>query len=186
IRQQLLFPYAAGLDFVQVRWTGPSGRTPPLGENMPATTEQILHPGQFGTKRVRVPAPLRFNRTPSDDWVEVFRDGLGEFDIRLFLREFLLGRDVADQAAAGWDGDMYRLLDGPQGESLVWISRWDTPNDAREFAVAVERAFQVRYQDEQGRAVSVRRLSELIVVVEDVPSVLRPGLPSSAVSYVEE
>lgn len=186
IRQQLLFPYAAGLDFVQVRWTGPSGRTPPLGENMPATTEQILHPGQFGTKRVRVPAPLRFDRTPSDDWVEVYRDGLGEFDIRLFLREFLLGRDVADQAAAGWDGDMYRLLDGPQGESLVWISRWDTPNDAREFAVAVERAFQVRYQDEQGRAVSVRRLDELIVLVVDVPSVLRPGLPSSAVSYVEE
>jgi hypothetical protein len=68
----------------------------------------------------------------------------------------------------------------------VWISRWDTPNDAREFAVAVERAFQVRYQDEQGRAVSVRRSDELIVLVEDVPSLLPPGLPSSAVSYVEE
>ncbi len=185
IRQQLLFPYTAGLDFVQVRWRGPSGRAPPLGVSMPVTTEQVLHPGQFGTERVRSPAPLQFDRLPPDDWAEVYRDGLGEFDIRLFLREFLLGRETADQAAAGWDGDTYRLLEGPLGESLVWISRWDTPNDAREFANAAERAFRVRYQGEQGRAVSVRRLGELIVLVEDVPSALRPELPPAAASFVE-
>lgn len=186
IREQLLFPYMAGLEFIQVVWGGPSGRTPPLGDSMPTTTEQILHPGQFGTEFFDSPSPLRFDQTPPDDWVEVVRGGLGEFDIRLMLREFLPGRDPADQAAAGWDGDMYRLLDGPQGESLVWISRWDTPNDAREFAVAAERAFRVRYQEEQGRVVSVRRLGQRIVLVEDVPSVLRQGLPPAAVSYVEE
>jgi len=186
IREQLLFPYMKGLEFMQVFWGGPSGRTPPLGESMPATTEQILHPGKFAISGFEPTVPLRFDRTPPDDWVEVVRGGLGEFDIRLMLREFLPARDLADQAAAGWDGDIYRLLDGPQGESLVWISRWDTPNDAREFADAAERAFRVRYEGEQGRSVSVRRLGERIVLVEDVPSVLRPGLPPAAVSYVEE
>lgn len=186
IRQQLLFPYMAGLDFVQVRWTSPSGRTPPLGDAMPATTEQILHPGQFGTERVRAPAPLRFDRTSPEGWAEVYRDGFGEFDIRLFLREFLPGRDVADQAAAGWDGDTYRLLEGTLGESLVWISRWDTPNDAREFFDAAARAFRVRYEGDESRAVSVRRLRETIVLIEDVPSVLRSGLSPAASSFVEQ
>ncbi len=186
IREQLLFPYVAGLEFLQVFWGGPAGRTPPIGSSMPATTEQILHPGRFGTESVRSPAPLRFDRPPPDNWVEVFRGGLGEFDIRLVLREFLPSRDIADQAAAGWDGDMYRLLDGQEGESLVWISRWDTPNDAREFAVAAERAFGVRYQGESGRKVSVRRIGEWNVLVLDVPAGLHPGLLSSAASYVEE
>ncbi|MFQ5529036.1 MAG: hypothetical protein ACE5FP_01680, partial [Gemmatimonadota bacterium] len=112
-------------------------------------------------------------------------DGLGEFDTRLFLREFLPGTETADQAAAGWDGDTYRLLEGPSGESLVWISRWDTPNDAAEFAGAAQRAFRARYRAEEGRSVSVRRLGERVVLVEDVPEAVRPGLPPAAVSYVE-
>lgn len=186
IRQQLLFPYVAGLDFIQVRWRGQSGRTPPLGDNLATTTEQVLHPDQFGTDRTRLPAPLRFDRQPPDPWSDVVQDGLGEFDIRLFLREFLRVRDTADRAAAGWDGDRYRLLDGPSGESLVWVSRWDTPADAAEFADAAQRAFRNRYEGDEGRSVSVRRLGERVVRVEDVPTELRPGLPPAAVSYSEQ
>jgi len=186
IRQQLLFPYVAGLDFVQVRWRGQSGRTPPLGDNLATTTEQVLHPDQFGTDRTRPPGPLRFDRQLPDQWSDVVQDGLGEFDTRLFLREFLRVRDTADEAAAGWDGDRYRLLDGPSGESLVWISRWDTPADAAEFADAARRAFRNRYESDEGRSVSVRRLGERMVRIEDVPAELRPGLPPAAVSYSEQ
>ena len=185
IRQQLLFPYIAGLDFVQVRWGGRSGRMAPLGDHLPTTTEQILHPGLFGTDRVRTPAALSFDREPPEEWTDVYQDGFGEFDIRMFLREFLPGREMADQAAAGWNGDRYRLLDGPSGESLVWVSRWDTPNDAAEFAEAARRAFRVRYEGTADRSVSVRRLDDRVVRVEDVPAALRPGLPPAAVSYVE-
>jgi len=187
IREQLLFPYVAGLEFLQVFWRGPAGRTPPLGDAMPTSTEQILHPGRIGTASARSPNPLRFDQTLPDEWVEVVRGGFGEFDILLFLREFLTMRELADQAAAGWDGDMYRLIDGHAGESLVWISRWDTPNDAREFAVAVERAFRARYEVDQGRSVSIRQLGERVILVEDVPASLRQeGLPTAAFSYVEE
>ena len=85
------------------------------------------------------------------------------------------------------DGAMYRLIDGHAGESLVWISRWDTANDAREFAVAVERAFRARYEVDQDRSVSIRQLGERVILVEDVPSSLRQeGLPPAAISYVEE
>ncbi len=186
IRQQLLFPYVAGLDFVQVRWRGQSGRTPPLGDNLATTTEQVLHPDRFGTDRTRPPAPLRFDRQPPEEWSDVFQDGLGEFDTRMFLREFLPAREAADEAAAGWDGDRYRLLEGPSGESLVWISRWDTPADAAQFADAARRAFRARYERDEGRSVSVRLLGERIVRIEDVPTELRPGLPPAAVSFSEE
>ena len=51
IREQLMFPYVAGLDFVQARWGTEEGRVAPLGENLPTTTEQILHPEDFGLAR---------------------------------------------------------------------------------------------------------------------------------------
>ena len=38
-------------------------------------------------------------------------------------------------AAAGWDGDRYAVFEGPKNRlGLVWLSTWDSEDDAREFA----------------------------------------------------
>lgn len=170
IRQQLLFPYVSGLDFIQVRWAGADGRVPPLGDALPLTTEQILHPERWGAPEVAPPAPLDFSVAASGEWSEVYSDGLGEVDIRILLREFLSDRDRADAAAAGWDGDVYRLLEGPGGEVLVWVSRWDSESEATEFARAMERALEARYRGVSGRRVTVERSGARIVRVVDVPT----------------
>lgn len=170
VREQLLFPYVAGLDFLQVRWGGPAGRVPPLGDAMPRTTEQVLHPGRWGAPETAVPAPLGFAADVPSGWVEVYRDGMGEADTRLFLREFLDDRERADAAARGWDGDAYRLVEGPGGEVLVWVSRWDAPREADEFAAAARRAFATRYSSGNARGVAVERLGEREVRVVDRPA----------------
>lgn len=167
VREQLLFPYVAGLDFLQVRWGGPNGRVPPLGDALPRTTEQILHPRRWGAPETAAPPPLAFASELPLGWTEVYRDGMGEADTRLFLREFLPDRDRADAAARGWDGDVYRLIEGPDGEVLVWVSRWDAAREADEFAAAVRRAFDARYASDEMRIVTVERLGEREVRVVD-------------------
>ncbi len=169
IREQLLFPYVAGLEFLQVRWSGAGGRTPPIGEALPRTTEQILHPARWGAPETEAPAPLDFAEGASGEWVEVYRDGMGEADIRILLREFSDDHERADAAARGWDGDVYRLLEGPSGETLVWATRWDDPSEADEFAGAVERAMAKRYDGVTGRTVRVEPFGERGVRVVDAP-----------------
>lgn len=170
VREQLLFPYVAGLDYVQVRWGSPAGRVPPLGDAMPRTTEQILHPGRWGAPETAVPSPLAFAAEVPSGWEEIYRDGMGEADTRLFLREFLGDRERADAAARGWDGDVYRLVEGPDGEVLVWVSRWDAPREADEFTAAARRAFAARYADPGTRQVTVERLGDREVRVIDTPA----------------
>jgi hypothetical protein len=146
IRESLLFPYLGGLGFVQESWRGPAGRVAPLGSEMPVSTEQVLHPERFRPDRRDMPVAVRFPGDLPDGWVEVHADGLGELETRIFLRQFLPDRVRADEAAAGWDGDRYRLLEGPGGEALVWATIWDSESDAAEFADAVGEAFARRYQ----------------------------------------
>lgn len=169
IREQLLFPYLSGLDFIQVRWSGAGGRVPPLGDALPRTTEQILHPGRWGASEVETPAPLDFAAEPGGEWSEVYRDGMGEADARILLRQFLDDEDRADAAARGWDGDVYRLLEGPEGEVLIWVSRWDEAAEADEFARAVRSALEARYAGTSERDVTVDRVGDRRVRIVDAP-----------------
>ena len=114
-----------------------------------------------------MPPGLDFDQPPPEGWTVAYEDGLGEFDIRTFLREFLADRQLADNAASGWAGDRYRLLYGPDGESLIWISRWDSEADARDFAAAAQRAFRARHAGSEDRSVSVRLLDRNTVRIED-------------------
>jgi hypothetical protein len=48
-----------------------------------------------------------------------------------------------DAAAAGWGGDRYALIDGPNGAyALVVLTTWDTPADATEFSTAATEAIR--------------------------------------------
>jgi hypothetical protein len=55
--------------------------------------------------------------------------------------------DIADQAAEGWGGDRYVILEGGPNEmpSFVLVSQWDTMRDAHEFYSALRTYGEARY-----------------------------------------
>jgi len=154
IRESLLFPYVGGVSYVQALWRGAAVRHPPLGPDLPESTEQILHPGRRLRGAPDRPLTVSFPETPPAGWREVTSDDLGEFETRLFLTAWLGDSRLAEAAAAGWGGDRYRLLEGPEGREVwVWATAWDDAAEAREFKSAVRKAYAARYAASTGRRV---------------------------------
>jgi hypothetical protein len=111
----------------------------------PLSTEQILHPEKY----LDQPDPPRditlAGLKPGDDWKELGQNVVGELQLGILLRNHQ-GRS----AAAGWGGDRYALLEGPEGRlGLVWRTTWDTEDDARQFALQYAR-FQTSKLDGAG------------------------------------
>jgi len=140
ITQMTLFPYQAGLRFVQALYQAANNWSlvdaafaiPPL------STEQIMHAEKYLTEP-DVPLPIALpalDDTMGGNWNEIDRGVLGEFLIGLHLSQ---GVDPASaaRAAAGWGGDSYVLLtDGAGSWLLAMRSAWDTLIDAEEFFTA--------------------------------------------------
>ncbi len=135
LQETLLFPYLSGAEFVRRFSTTRGGRSvlTPFAES----TEQILHPEKFldsipdRPTRIRLGAPRRGS--------VVHEDNLGEFETRLFLFQQLRDEAVAQRGAAGWDGDRYQVVAVEDGQVLSWLTVWDDPAEAREFAGLVGR-----------------------------------------------
>lgn len=182
VREGLIFPYVGGLVFLQRAWKELPDRPLPFGDALPASTEQVLHVDRW--LAADEPTTVRFPDGPPPGWTIVHERDLGELETRIFLAEHLGDEERARSAAAGWDGDAYRLLEGEAGEALVWVSVWDSEADAKEFAEAAASAWARRYGGSAER-VRVERGSiagRPAVTVLDAPPAAR--LPD-AVARVE-
>lgn len=136
IQETLIFPYLSGAEFIRGFKTRNPGGTP--YDDMPASTEQILHPSAyFGGRdhptRVTL-GPVRGTRR--------YENTLGEFETRLFLFQHTEDQNDAIRGATGWDGDRYALVDTPAGEALVWVTVWDSPVEAGEFREVMQAALE--------------------------------------------
>jgi hypothetical protein len=142
LQESLLFPYTAGLSFVQALqasggWDAVNGAF----HNPPASTEQVLHPEKYASHEapvdVTLPADLPAKLGPG--WTKGLEDTLGEFQLKVWLDQAGggSGGPSADAAAAGWGGDRVMLLDGPNGARAIALkTAWDSAADASEFAAA--------------------------------------------------
>jgi hypothetical protein len=144
LRDLLLYPYTAGLSFVQetqlrAGWTGVDD----LYRRMPTSTEQILHPQKYAANEAPIPVAL-----PEDlagrlgsGWSVPLEDTFGELQIGFWLRESGVKPATATAAAAGWGGDRLAVASGPSGAwGVVIDTAWDTAADASEFADAANTA----------------------------------------------
>ena len=138
IQETLIFPYLSGAEFVRNYKERNPGKS--IYSDMPVSTEQILHPGAFFTKR---DAPTEIALPPLRGATRTYENELGEFETRLFLFQHLNDQNDAVQGATGWDGDRYEVFDNGQG--IAWVTVWDSPTDASEFLDMIGKVMKKRY-----------------------------------------
>ena len=141
IQREFIFPYREGLEFVATilaaaSWpaVGSWRSVNQLHDDIPRSTEQILHPEKYIAKEEPVEVILPdVTFVLGGDWMVLGEDTLGEFLLLAYLEDHLAPEE-ADAAATGWGGDAYALFEGPEGALLLQtVIAWDGEDDAQEF-----------------------------------------------------
>lgn len=163
LRESLLFPYVEGRRFMDALAARGDDAVNAAFREPPCSSETILHPERYldhGSSRLDVALP-HWRR---DDRQLVWANTLGEFGVRVWLTRWNgVGRGAGP--ADGWEGDRYEYYEDDRGRprGLVWVTAWETPDDADEFAAAAGEALARRVgalaRDERpgGDAVLVRQ-----------------------------
>jgi hypothetical protein len=155
VSRDLDFPYLEGLKFVEfLHKRGNWAEVNRAYENLPASTEQILHPEKYlaDEQPIVVSAPA-LTGTLGAGWRLIDDDVLGEWTTYLILNA---GADLAAQitnnealsASRGWGGDHYQVYYNDVVSQTVLAAEWawDTPRDATEFKAAMLKHLGERFR----------------------------------------
>jgi hypothetical protein len=142
-----LFSYQAGAAFVDgLLAQGGHAAVDDAYGDLPASTEQIIHPEKYLAREapVGVTLPADLAARFGTGWTLDAQDTLGELQLRVWLREGRVAGDVARVAADGWGGDRIALLAAPggAGDVVVLVTDWDSATDARDFRAAARAALE--------------------------------------------
>ena len=150
ITETLLFPYDEGATFVNALYEeGGWDLVNEAYENVPQSTEQILHPEKYleGEAPIEVtvndPLPVL-----GPEWEILDVNSFGEYVTRLFLDTGEIRPSTAVEAAEGWGGDEYVVAGNEDETALVWSTEWDTGEDAEEFFKILSTHEAKRYDAE--------------------------------------
>ena len=147
--------YHFGARYANATLDGPAA-LPGLYRDAPETTEGLLHP-----ERDDAPVPLDVTvDAESFDRDRSQTRRAGELLARVVLRQTAT-RSTAREAAAGWGNDRVVAFDTANGSAVAWVTRWDTPADADEFAGAARALGDLRTGNEYRTA----RVDDETVVV---------------------
>ena len=133
VRRRTLSYQTGATFFAEISDSGASAAARLVYGNPPVSTEQIIHPDKYlgGEQPVLVELP-ELASALGQEWTQSYSGTLGESLLRLYLVE--LSEDEYVEAASGWGGDAYVVLDSSTGQqSLVSLLAWDTEADAEEF-----------------------------------------------------
>jgi len=149
------FTNATGEKFVLSLWQkGNWAKVDQAYDNLPASTEQILHPDKYINEELPVPMTVP-DLLPSlgSGWTLVDSDSLGELMTYLMLAD---GADTLAQivqkdaltASAGWGGDHYLVYGSETGDQTVLAAEWnwDTDKDAAEFLSSMTTYLNLRFR----------------------------------------
>jgi len=184
IQETLLFPYLSGAEFVRQFKARRPGVSPLTA--LPVSTEQVLHPGRL-LDSLELPVSVALPRPASGSIV--YEGGLGEFETRLVLHQFLRNAESAARGADGWAGDRFYVVSVGGGAALAWLTVWDSQFEAAEFRDLLARAVAVKAErddDEIGEGRVLRltgkgRQHELTAVtVQGRAAVLYVDAPAGA------
>jgi hypothetical protein len=134
----------------------------------PDSTEQVLHPARYYAARDR-PVDIALAGTETLEaaaWRRTVEDSVGELHLRVLARR-VLPDDQAARVADGWGGDRLRVLERGGELLLVWMTAWDSPAEATEFAAALPAMIPASWAE---------RRAERVLVVLAPAGVDEPGL----------
>jgi hypothetical protein len=151
----LYFPYEKGLSFVQYLYEqGGYAAVDGAYQNLPVSTEQILHPEKYPDDRpISVDLP-DFSVALGSGWELVDENEMGEWYIHLILSQAYdethrISERKSEKAAAGWGGDTYAFYLNEETEEITFVmdAVWDTTDDAEEFAEAFKDYADQRWDE---------------------------------------
>jgi hypothetical protein len=185
-RQSLLFGYLQGYQFcVSVRKKGGQKLLDhAFAADPPRSSEQILHPEKWHTRRddpVAVTLPDLAAELPGA--AKLAEGDMGELGVAIVLEAALGDRRRAAAAAAGWGGDRFAVYGNVYGQEegriLVWVTEWDDEREAAELRAAARRLGRGWTVSRAGprRVVLLRGLSERARRNAVVSRLLAPGGP---------
>ncbi|MBC7253205.1 MAG: hypothetical protein H5T72_04460 [Actinobacteria bacterium] len=147
IRDGLLFPYQEGEKFVEyLHRRGGFGNVDEAFRRPPKSTEQIYHPEKYLSGEDPVPLELAdLSGELGEGWELAYDNVLGEFDVFELFKPYMR-RDDAEEAAAGWGGNIYHYYRDAKGEKvLIQLYAWDGEDDASEFVAAYSNYLKKRF-----------------------------------------
>ena len=154
IRETVAFEYVAGVNFVswayeRAGWDGVNA----LLAHPPFSSEQILHPEKYFV-RAEYPLSVRVGGLApytSSGWQVAEECTIGEFTTRILAAQFL-PRERAESVAAGWGGDRMVALTHGDDLAIVWLTSWDTEQDAIEFFAGYGAILAVQHPESRAQA----------------------------------
>jgi hypothetical protein len=149
VQEQLIAPYFDGRNLAAAIFAkGGFALMNQKLERPPRSMEQVLHPEKYLDSPGNEDEPVEVALPEAARSKPDFDGTLGEFLIRVLLRAGPEGEAAAD-AAAGWGGDRYAVLEVGQGSyRLLWRSVWDSEEDAREFRDVLKAYADARFPAE--------------------------------------
>jgi hypothetical protein len=145
LREDLMFPYEAGLSFVEgVYEKGGWAAVDKLYAKPPNSTSQILHPALYAAGIG--PVAVALNAVPATlgtGWKLSYQDTMGELQLRVWLEgehPTDAQAKAADSAASSWAGDRIGLYEGPGGEwAVVLRTQWRSAAGRTAFVAAANQ-----------------------------------------------
>lgn len=128
IRDAVVFPYVEGYRLSMLEASL-------LLDRPPASTEQVLHHAKRSEAFLVI--DLRALHGGLAPGCRVLQENtLGEFGLSILFRE--LAVSPSPRAWQGWDGDRFLVARCAERLELLWLSAWDSNDDAAEFATAYQ------------------------------------------------
>ncbi len=152
LKESLLMPYTFGLDFVRTVLAnrGKDAAFAGLLHDPPIDGRQIMQPETYLLHQaVAAPTVPDLDALVGHDYKRVDFGSMGEFDVYLLAKQY--GANDAPNYYRHWRGGYYfatQRKDAPKEQiAMLYYSKWDSPEAARDFAKLYLDYLPKRYSD---------------------------------------
>ena len=177
-RVSMVAPYLEGMLFCATLFHGSQWQAVDGAHaHPPVSMEQVLHPQKFLEHELPHAATHSMPNLSQLGYVQIAmdkEDTLGELEMGVYFAQGLPSDTAGQSAAAGWNGDRIGLYRNPRAGTfgIVWLTAWDSENDAEEARAAAERVMLLVPENERSESGTptyiVERKHKAVLIVRNI------------------